>query len=136
MTWSPPHIESQNGKIRGYKIIFVPSEDYYDKQEHVATTTNQYYTIENAMKYTNYTISVLAYTSVGDGAKTKEFYCITNEDCKLLFLFIYSVISCQLIYSIFILSQYHLLRKVSRQFHLQVQILLYHGYRQNIEMEI
>ncbi|XP_070509703.1 cell adhesion molecule Dscam1 isoform X3 [Chironomus tepperi] len=80
VTWSPPHVESQNGKIRGYKIIFVPSEDYYDKQPHVATTTNQYYTIENAMKFTNYTISVLAYTSVGDGVKTKEFYCLTNED--------------------------------------------------------
>lgn len=91
MTWSPPHVESQNGKIRGYKIVFVPSEDYYDKQPHVATTTNQYYTIENAMKFTNYTISVLAYTSVGDGVKTKDFYCLTNEDCKLLFPFIYSV---------------------------------------------
>lgn len=83
MTWSPPNVDNQNGKIRGYKVTFIPLDDYYDKQPSVATTTNQYYTIENAKKHTNYTISVLAYTSVGDGVKTKEFICLTNEDCKL-----------------------------------------------------
>jgi hypothetical protein len=82
VTWSPPLTENQNGKIRGYKVSFVPFDEYHDKPHTVATTTNQFYTIENAKKYTNYTISVLAYTSMGDGVKTKEFYCITNEDCK------------------------------------------------------
>lgn len=82
VTWSPPNVEQQNGKIRGYKVNFIPSEEYYDTQPTVATTTNQYYTIENARKFTNYTVNVLAYTSVGDGMKTKEFYCVTNEDCK------------------------------------------------------
>jgi hypothetical protein len=48
----------------------------------MATTANQYYTIDNARKYTNYTITVLAYTSVGDGIKTKNFNCITHEDGK------------------------------------------------------
>lgn len=86
VTWSPPHSDSQNGKIRGYKVTFVPSDEYYDRMPTVATTTNQYYTIENAKKYTNYTISVLAFTSVGDGVKTKEFFCITNEDCKNILL--------------------------------------------------
>jgi hypothetical protein len=75
-------VENQNGKIRGYKVNFVPSDEYYDKPHSTQTTTNQYFTIDNAKKYTNYTISVLAFTSVGDGVKTKEFYCITNEDCE------------------------------------------------------
>jgi hypothetical protein len=83
VTWSPPNVDSQNGKIRGYKVAFVPSSEYYDKMPTIATTTNQYYTIENARKYTNYTISVLAFT-IGDGIKSKEFFCITNEDCKLI----------------------------------------------------
>jgi hypothetical protein len=86
ITWSPPNVENQNGKIKGYKVNFVPSDEYYDREASTATTTNQYYTIEKARKYTNYTISILAFTSVGDGAKTKEMFCITNEDCNYLTL--------------------------------------------------
>lgn len=53
-----------------------------------ATTTNQFYTIANALKYTNYTISILAFTSIGDGVKTKNIYCITHEDGKKMKKFI------------------------------------------------
>lgn len=48
----------------------------------VVKSTNQYVTIENLRKYTNYTVWVLAYTKVGDGMKTKPFYCRTHEDGK------------------------------------------------------
>lgn len=82
VTWSPPAVENQNGKIKGYKVFFVPTNEYYDREPSSATTTNQYYTIDNTRKYTNYTISVVAYTSVGDGVKTKELICLTNEDCN------------------------------------------------------
>lgn len=80
MTWSPPNKERQNGKIRGYKISYISGEDFYDKAPTVATTTNQYFTIDNARKYTNYTITVLAFTSIGDGVKTNNFHCVTLED--------------------------------------------------------
>lgn len=43
-------------------------------------STNQYLTVDNLTKYTNYTIWVLAYTKIGDGVKTKPFNCRTNED--------------------------------------------------------
>lgn len=43
-------------------------------------STNQYLTIENLKKYTNYSVWVLAFTKVGDGIKTKAFYCRTHED--------------------------------------------------------
>lgn len=46
-------------------------------------STNQYITIENLRKYTNYTVWVLAMTKVGDGVKSKEFHCRTHEDGKL-----------------------------------------------------
>lgn len=80
MTWSPPSKEGQNGKIRGYKVSYVSAEDYHEKLPTTATTTNQYFTIDNARKYTNYTITVLAFTAIGDGTKTKNFHCITHED--------------------------------------------------------
>lgn len=84
VTWSPPNKERQNGKIRGYKISFISDEDFYDKDPSVATTTNQYFTIDNARKYTNYTITVLAFTSVGDGIRTNNFHCLTLEDGEIL----------------------------------------------------
>lgn len=80
VTWSPPHKDGQNGKIRGYKVAYTAAEDFHEKAPMMATTTNQYFTIENAHKYTNYTITVLAFTSVGDGIRTKNFHCITHED--------------------------------------------------------
>lgn len=31
ITWSPPHIDGQNGKIRGYKVSYISYEDLYGK---------------------------------------------------------------------------------------------------------
>lgn len=83
MTWSPPNKEGQNGKIRGYKVSYISDDDFHELQPMSATTTNQYFTIDNARKYTNYSITVVAFTSVGDGAKTKSFHCRTHEDGEL-----------------------------------------------------
>jgi hypothetical protein len=83
VTWSPPNKDGQNGKIRGYKVSYSSDEDYHERQPTMATTTNQYFTIDNARKYTNYSITVVAFTSVGDGMKTKSFNCITLEDGEL-----------------------------------------------------
>lgn len=80
MTWSPPNKDGQNGKIRGYKVFYGPTEEYREKSPLIASTTNQYFTIDNAQKYTNYTIHVLGFTSAGDGMKTRSFSCITQED--------------------------------------------------------
>lgn len=74
--------DGQNGKIRGYKVSYISAEEYHEKEPSVATTTNQYFTIDNARKYTNYTITVLAFTVMGDGARTKNFHCTTLEDGK------------------------------------------------------
>lgn len=64
-------------------MFYISDEDYHERQPTVATTTNQYFTIDNARKYTNYSVAVLAFTSVGDGMKTKSFHCITHEDGEL-----------------------------------------------------
>lgn len=54
-----------------------------EKDPEVVKSTNQYLTVENLRKYTNYTVWVLAYTKIGDGAKTKPFFCRTHEDGML-----------------------------------------------------
>lgn len=62
-------------------IILFP---YQETDPDVVKSTNQYVTIENLRKYTNYTVWVLAYTKIGDGTKTKPFHCRTYEDGKIL----------------------------------------------------
>ncbi|CAD7083563.1 unnamed protein product [Hermetia illucens] len=80
ITWSPPDIDGQNGKIKGYKIYYISVDDLYERDPDVVKSPNQYLTVENLKKYTNYSIWVLAYTKMGDGAKTKQFFCRTHED--------------------------------------------------------
>lgn len=82
VTWSPPNKDGQNGKIRGYKVSYISVEEYHEKEPTISMTTNQYFTIDNARKYANYSITVLAFTAIGDGVKTKNFHCTTHEDGK------------------------------------------------------
>lgn len=41
-------------------------------------------TIPGLKKYTNYSITVLAYTAAGDGVRSDPVYCHTDEDGELL----------------------------------------------------
>jgi len=41
--------------------------------------------VNKLRKYTNYTVVVLAYTSVGDGVLAKPIFCRTDEDGKNFF---------------------------------------------------
>lgn len=41
-------------------------------------------TISGLRKYTNYSMTVLAYTAVGDGARSLPVYCQTEEDGKII----------------------------------------------------
>lgn len=85
ITWSPPPVDSQNGKVRGYKVFYIATDDIYEKEMHVVKSNNQYLTVENLKKYTNYSVWVLAYTKVGDGVKTKQLFCRTYEDGNMVF---------------------------------------------------
>lgn len=50
-----------------------------DEQE-TKVTTSLKTTIQSLRKYTNYSISVLAFTSVGDGVRSPLVFCCTEED--------------------------------------------------------
>jgi len=47
-------------------------------------TTIQYTTIQALLKYTNYSISVFAFTSKGDGVQSDPIYCKTEEDSNAI----------------------------------------------------
>lgn len=80
VTWSPPPANGQNGKVRGYRVSYIANDELYDSDMLSVKSTNQYLTVENLKKFTNYSIWVLAYTKVGDGKKTPQFFCRTHED--------------------------------------------------------
>uniref|UniRef100_T1IIC3 Down syndrome cell adhesion molecule n=1 Tax=Strigamia maritima TaxID=126957 RepID=T1IIC3_STRMM len=85
VTWSPPPVNSQNGIIRGYKLLYTASDDDITKDYNLqqtaviqpATTKANLHSLE---KYTNYSIQVLGFTRMGDGVASAPVYCRTNED--------------------------------------------------------
>lgn len=111
VTWDLPLLVGRNGKIQGFKVSYQPAEDWYgeyietkrkntifrycmlcfiffiEKNEfETKITTIQYTTIQALLKYTNYSISVLAFTSKGDGVQSSPIYCKTEEDSNIYLL--------------------------------------------------
>lgn len=81
ISWDLPLPKGRNGKIQGFKVSYQPAEDWYEKNEfETKITTIQYTTIQALLKYTNYSISVFAFTSKGDGVQSDPIYCKTEED--------------------------------------------------------
>lgn len=81
--------------MRGYKVFYIGTDEIYDTEMNVMKSNNQYLTVENLKKYTNYSIWVLAYTKVGDGVKTKHLFCRTYEDGNFLYcIFVVANINC------------------------------------------
>ncbi|XP_069971593.1 cell adhesion molecule Dscam1 [Penaeus vannamei] len=90
VAWRPPPVRGQNGLIKGYRVLYRPATDYPDPphqldtpsadEEAQAETTAESTNIFSLEKYTNYSISVLAYTSAGDGVPSSPVYCRTLQD--------------------------------------------------------
>nr|XP_053630406.1 cell adhesion molecule DSCAML1-like [Cherax quadricarinatus] len=79
VAWRPPPGQGQNGLIKGYRVLYMPASQYSDEEaqaETAAESTN----IFNLEKFTNYSISVLAYTSAGDGVPSQPIFCTTLQD--------------------------------------------------------
>ncbi|XP_050698368.1 cell adhesion molecule Dscam2-like isoform X2 [Eriocheir sinensis] len=102
VAWRPPPLRGQNGLIKGYRVLYTPASDYSvwmdgvvpgewkkavvlplykSKDEELQSeTAGESTNIFNLEKYTNYSISVLAYTSAGDGVPSSPVFCRTLQD--------------------------------------------------------
>ncbi|CAL4068056.1 unnamed protein product [Meganyctiphanes norvegica] len=80
VAWRPPPVRGQNGLIQGYRILYRPASEYLDEEVETKTTAAESTNLFGLDKYTNYSISVLAYTSAGDGMPSKPVYCRTLQD--------------------------------------------------------
>ncbi|GAB6024302.1 hypothetical protein CHUAL_008994 [Chamberlinius hualienensis] len=98
--WQPPPLTSQHGTILGYKIISSSnkSKGKQNKQKELIkdflggftficifsdgilqTDNVQTQLLDNLIKFTNYSIKVLAFNSAGDGKHSRWVHCTTHE---------------------------------------------------------
>ncbi|KAK9754443.1 Fibronectin type III domain [Popillia japonica] len=81
ITWEPPLPEGRNGKIQGYKVTYHSISEWFDiDDQETKMIQNQYTTLTGLNKYTNYSITALAFTDIGDGVRSDPIYCHTEED--------------------------------------------------------
>ncbi|XP_067215052.1 cell adhesion molecule Dscam1 isoform X3 [Linepithema humile] len=81
VSWMSPPLSAANGVITGYKVIYGPSDTWYDENTKDTKITASSETILHGLKkYTNYSMQVLAFTSGGDGVKSAPIHCQTEQD--------------------------------------------------------
>ncbi|XP_035788171.1 Down syndrome cell adhesion molecule-like protein Dscam2 isoform X28 [Anopheles albimanus] len=81
VSWVSPPLESANGVIKGYKVVYAPAELWHDdKNKDYKKTASSDTVLHGLKKYTNYTMQVLATTSGGDGVRSAAIHCQTEQD--------------------------------------------------------
>ena len=84
VSWHPPEIHLRNGIVKGYKVLYAPRPRAapsaglpVPKISRLSTVTT---VLENLLKYSNYSIQVLAFTGAGDGLYSVPIDCATHSD--------------------------------------------------------
>ncbi|XP_066154117.1 cell adhesion molecule Dscam1 isoform X2 [Euwallacea fornicatus] len=81
ISWEPPLPVGRNGVIQGYKVTYHSVGEWYDNDDQQTKIISQLRTtISGLRKFTNYSMTVLAYTRSGDGVRSSPVYCQTEED--------------------------------------------------------
>ncbi|XP_017867806.1 PREDICTED: Down syndrome cell adhesion molecule-like protein Dscam2 isoform X12 [Drosophila arizonae] len=81
VSWVSPPLESANGVIKTYKVVYAPSDEWYDEtKRHYKKTASSDTVLHGLKKYTNYTMQVLATTAGGDGVRSVPIHCQTEPD--------------------------------------------------------
>ena len=71
----------QNGVITMYEVLYQPQETFNDEiEEMTVNVTELTANLTDLEEYVNYTISVRAYTSVGEGPYSEGIIELTDED--------------------------------------------------------
>ncbi|XP_071450798.1 cell adhesion molecule Dscam2-like [Hetaerina americana] len=98
--WDPLSPRDRHGLLEGYKVLYqrtVSSDNdaqlkesashgrYYGSVDtgndvEVKRTTNLETNLHGLSRFTNYTVHILAFTSMGDGIRSPPVYCATEED--------------------------------------------------------
>ena len=82
-SWQLPPLDGRNGIIRGFKLLY-KKKSFSGPQTVVDVQSESIRTkvVSGLKEYTEYEFQVLAYTSVGDGARSSVKFEVTMEDGK------------------------------------------------------
>ena len=81
VTWSPPDLALQNGRITSYKLLYTNDTSQSDdlRQSVTINATSLSYQLTNLLVNTRYYIKIAAATSVGLGPYTNTLTAIIRE---------------------------------------------------------
>ena len=91
VTWDIIPPIDQNGVITMYEVLYEPLETFggaIQTQTRNVSGTEMSVVLTNLEEFVNYSISVRAYTSVGEGPYSDEIQEKTNTDGILIFYFL------------------------------------------------
>lgn len=101
ISWVSPPLNTANGVIKGYKVIYGPSDSWFSKYTFFSSpflfslfyncnldestkdtkiTVSSETILHGLKKFTNYSMEVLAFTAGGDGVRAPRIYCQTEQD--------------------------------------------------------
>ncbi|XP_046406478.1 Down syndrome cell adhesion molecule-like protein Dscam2 isoform X2 [Ischnura elegans] len=82
ISWQPPAQDLTHGVVQGYRLFYEtsPSEESDHTDSLTKMTPSLSTDLHGLLKYTNYSIQVLAFTRVGDGVRSTAIHCRTKED--------------------------------------------------------
>ncbi|XP_069356509.1 cell adhesion molecule Dscam1 isoform X35 [Maniola hyperantus] len=81
VSWVSPPLAAANGLIKAYKVVYGPSDTWYDEKTKDTKITASSETILHGLKkFTNYSMEVLATTNGGDGVRSAPIHCQTEQD--------------------------------------------------------
>ncbi|XP_049765530.1 Down syndrome cell adhesion molecule-like protein Dscam2 [Schistocerca cancellata] len=83
VNWTPPPVQHHGGVIQGYKVIYKPvisDSNLWAAGSEVKRTASLDTYLHGLLKFTNYSVRLLAYTSMGDGVLSRAVFCSTEQD--------------------------------------------------------
>ncbi|GLG97376.1 Protein sidekick [Gryllus bimaculatus] len=83
VSWQPPPDALVHGVIQGYRLVYEPvSTSVHDEmiESRTKMTTALTTVLHSLLRYTNYSVELLAFTRIGDGIKSPKVFCRTKED--------------------------------------------------------
>ncbi|KAL1423418.1 hypothetical protein MTO96_021173 [Rhipicephalus appendiculatus] len=78
VSWGPVPRAHRSGVLEGYRVVYQAARESAPMRKHIESNATFTTTLTELRKYTTYTVQVLAYTRVGDGALSLPPVAVTT----------------------------------------------------------
>lgn len=79
--------------MRAWWTILINTRTGMRNTNKIKKTVSTDTSLHNLEKFTNYSVRIAAYTTIGDGVKSLPIYCHTAEDCKMSISLYHAIIT-------------------------------------------